>query len=295
MSTLTLYPGRFPIMLDKINFSSNFISTDSEEQFKHNYNKIHSYYQKADIKYVNNECGFRAKPFEQYTKGFGLALGCSHTYGVGVRQEDTWHAELGRCIGKQFVNLGCESHGIEAVCSVAREWTKHYARPDCVFIQLPDFNRKTHAILRTGHTDRQGVSHDEWYTELETRQVTVHEDDLTQEYAYATTINYTVEHFANQNIPVRLWSYQDDHAVNRFVKYNIQDVVLTDADVNNFLARDLAHQGHITQFRVAGELQTALNDNMITVSPKSEPMELTEENQKELTIMLRTNNRIIYN
>ena len=296
MATLTLHPGKFPIHLDKVNQTSQFISTDSEQAFQENYNKLHSYYKTADITYVNNEHGFRAQPFDSYKGKFGLAIGCSHTYGVGVRAEDTWHAELGRLLNMPFVNLGCESHGPQAVCRVAREWCNYYAKPSIVVIQLPELSRGITATLQKGHTTHQGVSVNEWHTKLESTMVISNEGDLTQEFVTAEAINTTVEHFVAQQIPVRLWSYTDDHAVNRHVKYNIQGIELTQIDVDNFLARDLAHQGHVTQFRVAGEVaEHCKNLNVYAEYPSNDVGTLNEENQKEFHNMLRANNRIIYN
>lgn len=296
MATLAYFPDQFPKMLDKINVTKEFISTDSKEAFDENYDKLHSYYKNADISYVNNSHGFRSKEFDTYTKNFGLAIGCSHTYGVGVKADDTWHAELGRLVNKQFVNLGCESHGILAVSLVAKEWCKYFAKPDIVVVQIPDICRKTTATLQQGYTDIVGVSHDEWITTLTTEEQMISEHDTTQELHLADTINSLVDHFNAWGIPVRLWSYFDDHSINRYVKYNIQTVSLDEIDISNFLARDLSHQGHITQFRAAGELaEHCFETTQLYQLPEANAGTLTEENQKEYTRMLRSGNRIIYN
>ncbi len=65
-------------------------------------------YTETSIVYRHNSQGFRTREFEQIpTKPSILCLGDSFTYGIGVRQEDTWPAHIaGMFPGYHVYNLG---------------------------------------------------------------------------------------------------------------------------------------------------------------------------------------------
>ena len=303
MATLGLFPDNFPSMVDRLGTTEKFISTDSEESFQANYNKISSYYQKADISYVHNEHGYRTRSFHNLPKKFGIAMGCSHTYGVGVRAEDTWHAELSRLSGLEFLNLGIESHGIQAITALTYQWHKYFALPEIVVIQLPNWNRHTSMYLEDPiDPDMDGPLGENWilagtdsYVSANREMSDQVERDLSWEYQQAIAINANVSFWNSLGVPVRLWSYQNDHSMNRFCEYHIHGVQMCAEDIDSWLARDLSHQGHITQFRAAGELLEYVYSKRLHVKPQTTPLEITEESQKEHILQMRLNQDIIYN
>ncbi len=62
--------------------------TDSEENFR--LNPLHNYTE-TSITYTYNSHGFRTKEFEPASNRDNvLFLGCSHTEGIGLKEEDTW-------------------------------------------------------------------------------------------------------------------------------------------------------------------------------------------------------------
>lgn len=303
MATLALFPNEFPSMVDRLGTTTHWMSTDSEEAFKANVNNISSYYRSADITYTHNEHGYRTRSFKSLPKKFGLAMGCSHTYGIGVREQDTWHAELSRLCGLQFLNLGTESHGIQAITALTYQWHKYFALPEIVVIQLPHWNRHTFMRLEKPITDDINVPlGNNWVLADTDSYISAHKDmakqvenDLSWEYQQAIAINANVSFWNSLGVPVRLWSYQNDHSFNRFCEYHIHCVQMQSEDIGEWLARDLSHQGHITQFRVAGELMEYVYSKRLHIKPQTTPLEITEENQKKHIMELRQNQDIIYN
>ena len=100
-------------------FNRHFASTtqfwtgsDSQERFDANC-RIEKHYKKLKelgwlddraLTYQYNSEGFRDSEFDQQPAG--IALGCSHTEGVGIHAEHAWPRQLQNLLGQKIWNLG---------------------------------------------------------------------------------------------------------------------------------------------------------------------------------------------
>ena len=96
----------------------DWIGSDNEKWFSQNITRrpdLLQTYIDNPIKYDINKQGFRSKfDFEPYNnRDVDLALGCSHTFGVGHYLENTWVDMLSKATGREIINLGSPGHGIE--------------------------------------------------------------------------------------------------------------------------------------------------------------------------------------
>lgn len=105
--------------------------TDSEENFKKNcaipeYYKIleaHGWLEHESVTYKFNSEGFRDDELDQQPAG--LAIGCSHTQGVGVKLEYTWPSQLQAMLGQKIWNLGVGGAALDTCYRLLDYWIKH--------------------------------------------------------------------------------------------------------------------------------------------------------------------------
>jgi len=105
--------------------------TDSEETFRENC-KIEKNYQKLRdlgwlepnaITYSHNSHGFRDDEFDQQPAG--LALGCSHTFGTGIRVDETWPRQLQVMLDQKIWNLGVGGAALDTCYRLLEYWIEH--------------------------------------------------------------------------------------------------------------------------------------------------------------------------
>jgi hypothetical protein len=72
------------------------------------------------ITYSYNSHGFRDEELDD--RPCGMALGCSFTEGIGVRQEHTWPWVLGETVDHKVWNLGIGGTGIDTCYRVMEFW-----------------------------------------------------------------------------------------------------------------------------------------------------------------------------
>lgn len=105
--------------------------TDSEERFIENC-KIEKHYTKLKllgwlepgvITYKYNNHGFRNDEFDQ--EPAGMALGCSHTFGVGVKVEHAWPTQLQNMMGQKIWNLGVGGGALDTCYRMLEYWIHH--------------------------------------------------------------------------------------------------------------------------------------------------------------------------
>jgi len=104
--------------------------SDTEEQFNLNwedpdtrgilykYNWADKNGKPTPVHYDLNEFGFRCKNFSE--KDGILFLGCSLTFGVGVRREDTWTQIVADYFGLENWNLGMPGRGLDSISLYCR-------------------------------------------------------------------------------------------------------------------------------------------------------------------------------
>lgn len=95
--------------------------TDSEERWLKNLNdaknseffKMHGWDDSAAFTYSYNSHGFRCKEFDD--NPCYLALGCSHTEGIGLPEELTWPSQLSTKLDYPVLNLGVGGASFDTV------------------------------------------------------------------------------------------------------------------------------------------------------------------------------------
>ena len=74
----------------------------------------------TDIIYKFNSEGFRDDEFDQQPAG--LALGCSHTQGIGIHADDTWPKQLEKMLGQKIWNLGVGGSALDTCYRFLEYW-----------------------------------------------------------------------------------------------------------------------------------------------------------------------------
>lgn len=105
-------PGPYHFNHRYIGQTINWSGQDSEKNFIENCKNSDKYCQLSElgwldpsgISYQYNAQGFRSPELD--SRSAGLALGCSHTEGVGVPVELTWPAQLSKKLGMHVWNFG---------------------------------------------------------------------------------------------------------------------------------------------------------------------------------------------
>jgi hypothetical protein len=119
-------------------FNQQFASTtqlwsgsDSEENFKANCAIEENYKKLKDLGWLDgkvltyqyNSQGFRDEEFDQQPAG--IALGCSHTQGVGIHAKQTWPRQLQHMLGQKIWNLGSGGAALDTCYRLLEYWIEH--------------------------------------------------------------------------------------------------------------------------------------------------------------------------
>lgn len=125
-------------MLGPTHYNRQFASTtqlwngtDSEKNFKKNCAIPESYkileangwLAPESLTYKFNSEGFRDDEFDQQPSG--LAIGCSHTQGVGVKLEHTWPSQLQTMLEQKIWNLGVGGSALDTCYRFLEYWIQH--------------------------------------------------------------------------------------------------------------------------------------------------------------------------
>ena len=99
-----------------------------------------------DLTYDINNHGFRCPPFDDidHRKQQIMVLGCSYTFGIGLRQEQLWHDHLLLAFSDettQIWNLGVPGYSNDAIARLAWRFLE-YIRPAMIFVQWTHFHRR---------------------------------------------------------------------------------------------------------------------------------------------------------
>lgn len=152
--------------------SLHFLSQTEYDQYHRPYEKqyvvegVTTAYDLKDVTYTINSAGFRAPEFEQLDTVDVVVSGCSHTFGFGIPQQDTWgHYITQRLNLKTFINLGMNGAGMEQVLHcVVSYLASDLPQPRLVFVQWPSYTRLPHQY-DDGIRNAINLSH-EWMHEL---------------------------------------------------------------------------------------------------------------------------------
>lgn len=115
-------------------YTSNWLLSDDEKTYEEFGNKK---YGKNDISYFINENGFRI-PNGNYkeSKNTIACFGCSNTFGIGIRWEETWPYLLNQKLGDDFVvkNYGLSGASNDMIARLVCNYlSKHKPKAVCCF------------------------------------------------------------------------------------------------------------------------------------------------------------------
>jgi hypothetical protein len=119
-------------------FNQQFASTtqlwsgsDTDKLFKENCAIEENYKKLKDLGWLDgkvltyqyNSQGFRDEEFDQQPAG--IALGCSHTQGEGIRAEQAWPSQLQHMLGQKVWNLGVGGAALDTCYRLLEYWIEH--------------------------------------------------------------------------------------------------------------------------------------------------------------------------
>jgi len=112
-------------------------------------------YQPDLYSYIFNSDGFRSIELDQNTDI--VALGCSHTFGIGLPIEYTWVNQLGSMLSKNIINISQPGGSVRyLIDTFYKFYYKEKINPKIVLCNFPNFSRyktyslKDNQVLHTG-------------------------------------------------------------------------------------------------------------------------------------------------
>lgn len=88
------------------------------------------------VGYTHNTYGYRCNEFSNQKIMF---LGCSNTYGMGLKVEDTWPNILSQMLGVDYINLAKGGDSAPAQVSKAFQFFKEFYNPEVIVAMFPIF------------------------------------------------------------------------------------------------------------------------------------------------------------
>jgi hypothetical protein len=155
-------PNSNPNMSKNREISSQWLDSDTEENYIRTTEMgvVHTY--KADDFYYDlNKHGFRCDNFDtmkQDSKSV-IYLGCSHTLGIGLPEEDVWSHKVHKQIEEKdathynYINLGSSGNGVDSYMHLMPYFKKF--KPSYVISLTPDITRMI-MPLEDGYLSKMG-------------------------------------------------------------------------------------------------------------------------------------------
>lgn len=91
--------------------------------------------------YTVNEYGFRGNEIVQ-KDSILMTAGCSHTYGIGVRDNEVWGNKLAEDLGMYHINIGVGGIGCDTVVLLIKQFFEENIIPDTLVVLWPTLTRK---------------------------------------------------------------------------------------------------------------------------------------------------------
>ena len=135
------------VLTEYANKTHEWLFDDTLENYQKNLQDplIATHLSKQMVTYKLNTNGFRTKEIVE-DKDSIVALGCSHTFGIGLHEEDTYIAKLAKMLGLAYYNLGVPGGASDTAFRVASYWLP-IIQPRYVVMVTPPISR--FEIIRT--------------------------------------------------------------------------------------------------------------------------------------------------
>jgi hypothetical protein len=259
----------------------NFHSTDSEELFLDNKNKLGEgwYYYNNPIEYKFNSWGYRTKEFNDLNDDYLLTFGCSYTEGIGLHYEDQWTTKFAKKLNLDIFNLGMGGTGIDFQYTNTMLFhnflIKNNKPPKLVVYQWPASNRTMAFFLKkdepklyldffSAHFKKlEGNnplnSFSDWYN----MSFVENQGELLKNlFLYITFCNNI---WKSMNVPVLNYSwsiYEPEYKYKNVFDFEINVPTISDT-TSHFKARDMGHSGPLSQDLVIENLTNQLIEKNI--------------------------------
>lgn len=241
------------VLLDCDHSNKDLLWYYPEEQieFEKNKKRVDPKYLTRDIQYTFNSQGYRTKELNELDDKFVLILGCSHTEGIGLFNEDIWCNQLCDRLGIDRLNLGKAGSGPDIQYINSLQYVKNnYPTPDLVIIQWPQtfrrsfsYNTNDGIVLKHHNVNTQDERRDtEWFLNRYCG-----EDTAEMYVNNYTAYNSTNILWKSVNVPVYNWTWTGD--------FDFDDCglkLITTEDTGR--ARDMMHDGTDIHTQVVDQL-----------------------------------------
>ena len=115
-------------------FQKNILNKDTKQYFEEQ-----NWSEPGAFKYSINLQGFRTSEIEQNTNSI-VALGCSHTCGIGLPESDVWVSRLEKMSGLNCINLGVAGASLDTIFRISNYWLK-IIKPKIAILLCPPIHR----------------------------------------------------------------------------------------------------------------------------------------------------------
>jgi hypothetical protein len=131
--------------------TEKFSGMDSAETFIKNL-AIHGikwHYATKPISYIRNSLGYRSRELSEIDRdNFFLALGCSHTEGIGLALEESWPDRVAQTLNMDYLNHAKGGGGADLAYINSLLFLQNASvKPKFVVIQWPDLSRMMYKNL----------------------------------------------------------------------------------------------------------------------------------------------------
>jgi hypothetical protein len=233
-------------------FNQRFASTtqlwsgsDSDKLFKENCAIEKNYKKLKDLGWLDgkvltyqyNSQGFRDEEFDQQPAG--IALGCSHTEGVGIHAEHAWPQQLQNLLGQKVWNLGSGGAALDTCYRLLEYWIEHL-NVKFVVCAVPSISRYE-------------VFNSNWSNILPSTPLEINMSWLTGYQKNYLSYDQNSELNRRKNIQA-MQHICDKHSVPFY--YDWSEDILSGA-----LARDLQHHGAEAQEKIAKKFFNTIKGN----------------------------------
>lgn len=224
---------------------------DDEEHFNKNKTRpdFDQVYLTSKIEYKFNSDGYRTKEYSSLDKDFVLAFGCSHTEGVGLRNEDVWINNLCDKIGIDRCNLGKGGSGPDIQYINTLQYIKNkYPMPKLVIYQWPQSVRKSFGYYEDGVHALEHYSTLSKHRSRDYKWFVGRYSAEPGEYMINNYIHYTQSNMLWKmlGVPVVNWTFAPD--------FELPGIFQPETRHDHKLARDMAHNGIKDHHSIADQL-----------------------------------------
>lgn len=230
-----------------MNFSGEWLNEHEKEEYFRNKSQVDEFYHSANVSYTYNSLGYRTKEFTELNEKFFIAMGCSHTEGTGLPEDNIWCNVLSRTMDLDVLNLGAAGQGLQFILYNSYLYIhNNLPRPEFVIIQHPERARKVHAEILE-HDNHLNIcvrvkDHIDRYTEIEAFE----NFDISTLFQTSMHTNIVTLLWNSVGVPVYHWTFSTD-GEEPLADFDVLEIP-RDIDIEHYnyeldFARDLTHHG----------------------------------------------------